>query len=242
MTIKRPFSSIAIIGYGDFWRLIEQIITHHSSDVLLGIISSKPGSNRITRDELSKYDVIVPCMPIAAGLEIFTKIEQFAPDSLIWEVCSIKKSPLQRIQDAGIKKYLCTHPMFGPYSYAKKGYSLHDLRIVMTEHTLDEKDFWSWMQWFQSLGLLTIVMSSEQHDEHLAETLFLTHYLGQIVAQAGFDRTTIDTVSFWFLMDAVESVKNDRQLFLDVWRYNPYCKAMIEKFHRAQETIEKLLE
>jgi prephenate dehydrogenase len=97
------------------------------------------------------------------------------------------------------------------------------------------------MSWLQSLGLLTIIMLSDKHDEHLAETLFLTHYVGQIVAEAGFDRTTIDTVSFGFLMDAVESVKNDRQLFLDVWRYNPYCKAMITKFHQAQKNIEGLL-
>jgi prephenate dehydrogenase len=80
-------------------------------------------------------------MPIAAAQETFSKISQFAPHALIWEVCSIKKAPLQWIQKTGLQNYLCTHPMFGPYSYAKKGYALCDLRIVLTEHTLDDQVF-----------------------------------------------------------------------------------------------------
>lgn len=85
-------------------------------------------------------------------------------------------------------------------------------------------------------------MTSDAHDQHLADTLFLTHFIGQTIARAGFTRTEIDTVSFGFLMDAVESVKNDTRLFADVFRYNPYCKETITRLEQAEEETRSILE
>ena len=85
-------------------------------------------------------------------------------------------------------------------------------------------------------------MSPEEHDKHLAETLFLTHLVGQIIARGEFGRTEIDTVSFGYLMDAVESVKHDTELFQDVFRYNPYCRQVLERFGVAEQAVQALLE
>src|SRR3954471_8460155 len=52
---------------------------------------------------------------------------------------------------------------------------------------------------------------------------------------------TLDTVSFGFLMDAVESVQNDTELFKDVYTYNPHCKEVIARFEQAEQAVEQLL-
>ena len=62
-------------------------------------------------------------------------------------------------------------------------------------------------------------------------------YIGQVVARGGFERTDIDTVSFGFLMDAVDSVRHDGQLFEEVCRYNPYCHEVIERFDRSDRRV-----
>jgi prephenate dehydrogenase len=85
-------------------------------------------------------------------------------------------------------------------------------------------------------------MTAESHDRLLAETLFLTHYVAQAVARGGFVRTDIDTLSFGFLMDAVESVKNDVDLFRDVFFFNPYCEDIIVRFERAEWELHALLD
>ena len=85
-------------------------------------------------------------------------------------------------------------------------------------------------------------MNADEHDKHLAETLFLTHYIGQSILKAGFTRTEIDTLSFQFLMDAVESVKDDKKLFADVYQFNPYCREVAERLHAAQVEIYKELQ
>jgi hypothetical protein len=76
----------------------------------------------------------------------------------------------------------------------------------------------------------------------LAETLFLTHYVSQIVAKGGFVRTDIDTLSFGYLMDAVESVRGDTELFRDVFAFNPYCQDIIRRFETAEGEVHALLE
>jgi hypothetical protein len=76
----------------------------------------------------------------------------------------------------------------------------------------------------------------------LAETLFLTHYVAQMVAAGGFVRTDIDTLSFGYLMDAVESVKGDTELFRDVFAFNPYCRETIARLEKAEAGVHTLLE
>ena len=69
----------------------------------------------------------------------------------------------------------------------------------------------------------------------------MTHFVGQVVSRADFARTGIDTVSFGYLMDAVESVKQDTALFQDVYRFNPYCEEVLKRFEAAEADVHTLL-
>ena len=93
----------------------------------------------------------------------------------------------------------------------------------------------------QELGFDVVEMDAEAHDRHLAETLFLTHFVGQTISRAGFNRTEIDTVSFDYLMDAMESVRHDTELFKDVFRYNPFCEEVLKRFEKAEGEVHSLL-
>ena len=115
-------------------------------------------------------------------------------------------------------------------------------RIVVTESTLDTGRYQELLRQLRSIGFSILEKGADEHDRDLAETLFLTHYIGQVVAQGGFERTDIDTVSFGYLMDAVDSVRHDTRLFDDVFRFNPYCRLVIERFDESERKIlEKLL-
>jgi len=85
-------------------------------------------------------------------------------------------------------------------------------------------------------------MTPDEHDKLIVETLFLTHLVGQIVKQGKFERTSIDTISFGFLMDAAESVWHDDALFHDVFKYNPYCREVLKRFEDTERTIASSLE
>ena len=196
-----------------------------------------------TFEEVCACDWVVLAVPIAAFKETLARaLPRIGPDTVIVDVATVKGYTVGALKElADDKRYIATHPMFGPESYKKRNDDVHGLRVVICEHTISDAEAKVFGDALASVGFDVVTMTSDQHDRHLARTLFLTHLVGQIIAHGGFDRTEIDTVSFGFLMDAVESVKHDEALFRDVFRFNPYCGEVLAQFGVAENEVREML-
>ena len=91
------------------------------------------------------------------------------------------------------------------------------------------------------IGLRISEQASEKHDKMIADTLFLAHLVSQILTEGKFERSDIGTASFDSLMDVMENLHQDRALFQDVYKYNPYCEKTLERFFDSGQSIERLL-
>lgn len=239
----RTIHQVGIIGYGQFGSFIHHLLKTYAPH--LTVLRYDPLFSSEQSDTLHTVcasDIVFLSVPVRVLQETITHIASLvSPTTLVIDVSTVKEKPVERLQHLRHRcLFLATHPMFGPYSYQKK-WSLHWLRLVVCDHNLSDDQYAAICACFRLLQLDTIVMSAQQHDKLLAESLFLTHYLTQTLITAGLVRTEIDTVSFGNLMDVVESVKNDKALFQDVRLYNPYCKKMLERWHAAQHQIENTL-
>jgi prephenate dehydrogenase len=190
-------------------------------------------------DKVAQSDVVILCGAIHEYEEqLRTVLEHALPETILVDVATVKKYTSELLREhCADRRFISTHPMFGPESYQKYDRNVTGFRIVVTDYALKNDDYQRLKNAFATLGFLIIEMTADEHDKRLAETLFLTHYVGQSVLRAGFSRTAIDTLSFQFLMDAVESVKDDATLFADVYQFNPYCKPVAERFHAAQQEV-----
>ena len=238
--------SIGIIGHGSFGAFLEVLIKRFVPDAQIKIHSSRfaPDSTKFfSLEEVGKCDAVILAVPIAAFEETLKKIlPHLGTQTIIVDVSTVKVHTVEILKRlAGDRRWIATHPMFGPESYAKKGDSVEGLRIVMCDGTLSIEHYNELSAFLKKCGFDVVEMSAEQHDKHLAETLFLTHFVGQTIHRAKFDRTQIDTVSFGYLMDAVESVKHDTKLFADVFRFNPFCEETLKRFELAEEEVHALL-
>ena len=188
--------------------------------------------------------MVIPTVPIHALEETLRRLlPLMRPEGILVDVATVKVHTVEILRRlAAGRLYVATHPMFGPESYAKRNKDVTGFRIVLTESTISEAQREQLVAFLRTCGFSVVEMSPEEHDKHLAETLFLTHLVGQIIARGEFGRTEIDTVSFGYLMDAVESVKHDTELFQDVFRYNPYCRQVLERFGVAEQAVQALLE
>lgn len=239
--------NIGIIGYGHFGMFVHRLVSRFVSGAQVRVYSSRREPDSITffpLADVATCDVVVLCVPIHA---FETTVEKILPllgkNSILVDVATVKIHTCEVLKRlVSDRKYIATHPMFGPESYAKKNQSVAGFRIVLTEHTLAQSEYNMLTEFFEQCGFTIVHLSTEQHDQHLAETLFLTHYVGQIITSGDFVRTEIDTISFGYLMDAVESVRNDKELFKDVYKYNPYCKEVLERFARGEKQVHVLLE
>jgi prephenate dehydrogenase len=242
----QPPRSLGIIGHGDFGRFLETLARRFAPELAVRVYARKaaPDSVRFfTLEEACRSDIVIIAVSIRAFEETLRKVlPLLGPQSILVDVNTVKAHPaaLLRLHAAG-RPYVTSHPMFGPYSFEKQGQSLSGLRLVLTDHTLPAGIHTALTAWLKGLGLNVLAMTPDAHDRMLAETLFLTHYIGQAVARGGFVRTDIDTLSFGYLMDAIESVKSDTELFRDVFSFNPHCEEIIARFEKAEGEVHALL-
>lgn len=235
-------STIGIIGYGNFGQFLNELGKRYFPDINIKIYSRRIEVDNemfFSFEEVCTCDVVILCGAIREYEEQLRLVVANAPqDTILVDVATVKKhtSDLLKKYCEG-RRFISTHPMFGPESYKKHSGAVDGFRIVVTDYVLKNDDYQKLKNIFASFGFIIIEMTADEHDERLAETLFLTHYVGQSILEAGFKRTNIDTLSFQFLMDAVESIKDDKRLFADVFKHNPYCRAVAERLHQAQEKV-----
>ncbi len=240
-------STIGIIGYGSFGKLIERVATKYHPEVEIKVSSR---SNDIDHKrfwgmrDVCESDLVFVCTPIPFYESTIKKVAPLVGDqTIIIDVATVKEHTVEILRNVDVPiRYVSSHPMFGPYSYEKLGERLDFLRVVLCEHNLEISEYKLIKSFLRSANLEIIEMTATEHDKKLAETLFLTHFVSQAVIRAGYHRTDIDTVSFGFLMDAVESVKQDTELFQAVYAYNKYCKRVMEDIKKATDRLTVLLE
>jgi prephenate dehydrogenase len=237
-----PVSTFGIIGYGQFGAFVAELLARFVPEAPVYIYSQRhaaDGQKFYTLTEAAACDVVILCCAISEHERTLLEVlPHLRPDSILVDVATVKKYPTEIFQKyAPDRRWVSCHPMFGPESYKKTNGDVSGYRIVVTDYTLVNDSYFKVKNFFSRLGFIVIEMSPDEHDQLLAETLFLTHYIGQTVSAAGFKRTNIDTVSFNSLMNAVEIVMKDKRLFTDVYRFNPYCKEVAKRFHDAQEKV-----
>lgn len=230
--------SVGIIGYGDFGRFLHMLLSEQPQLTVRITSRTDHGIHSSPLEETCQCDAVFLTVPIRAYEELIMRIAPLlSKTSIVCDVATVKVHTTSLLRTHRIPRFVATHPMFGPFSYEKHGRSLKDLRIALCDHTLSHDEYAALQAFLSSLGLKVLEMTPEKHDRLIAETLFLTHLVGQTIKRGAFERTSIDTVSFGFLMDAVESVAHDEALFRDVFRFNPYCAEVLQRFTDAERAV-----
>lgn len=236
--------SVGIVGHGHFGQFVETLVRRFLPEVEVRVFSKRSLPDDEKFFDLTKTassDVVVLCGSIG-GYEDQLKslLSHLGEDTVVVDVATVKKHTGEIFKKhLGDRKWLSCHPMFGAESYKKQNEDVSGFRVVVTDKTIREEEYESVRNLMSGLGFVFIEMTADEHDKLLADTLFMTHYIGQVMSSAGFGRTDIDTVSFQSLMNAVESVAQDGKLFMDVYNFNPYCEAAAMRFHDAQEIVLK---
>lgn len=234
--------TVGIVGHGPFGKFIETLVRRFvpEAEVFVYTRSATVDNEHYhTLQTVAACDVVFVTVAIRAYEAVLAELAPLLrPETMVVDVATVKTHTLALIQKLLPQQpFISCHPMFGPESYEKCKGSVSGFRIVVCEHALPDESARALTNFFTDAGFVLIEMSADEHDQMLAKTLFLTHYIAQTMKEAELGRTTIDTVSFGSLMNAVESVQNDDQLFADVYRFNPYCADIAKRFHTAQDEV-----
>lgn len=238
--------SLGLIGYGHFGAFLHVLAERYLPDAPLKVYAcdqAPDGELYFPLDDVAGCDAVILAVPINAYKATLEQIQpHLRAGSVVIDIATVKKHTMDLLQAADPRvTFLSMHPMFGPESYSQRDGNVDGFRVVITGHNLDLRTYDAFCEKLSGAGFSIIEKTADAHDKDLAETLFLTHYIGQIVARGGFKRSDIDTVSFGSLMDAVDSVRHDTRLFEDVFRFNPYCREVVERFQASDRDVRDLM-
>jgi prephenate dehydrogenase len=239
---------IGIIGFGRFGRLMAGYLAR-DFDIYVFNRSNKAadilalGAHPASFATACRQKIVVLCVPISS---MEATLREVAPllqeNALVVDVCSVKVFPVQWMKTIlpDTVSILATHPMFGPDSAAN---SLNGRKIVLCDTRIEAACYGQVAAYLAAKGLIVIQASPEEHDQKIAVSLFLTHFIGRALESFGAQPMNIDTEGYQRLLHILGVVENDTwQLFQDMYRYNPYAKERRDKFLAAMEGINAKLE
>ncbi|MFQ5444600.1 MAG: prephenate dehydrogenase/arogenate dehydrogenase family protein [Desulfobacterales bacterium] len=236
---------IGIVGFGRFGKLTATYLaedfdvlvfnrTDKSSEI------QKTGARAASLSKVCRQHIVILSVPISTLKEVLKKIAPvLKKDVLIVDVCSVKELPSQWMKDLlpETVSILATHPMFGPDSASE---SLVNRKIFLSRVRIREKQYQKIKSYLSKKGLNVIESTPKDHDEQIAISLALTHFIGRTLSEFGAGPLSIDTEGYKRLLHILDVVDHDTwQLFYDMNRYNRYAK---EKRIAFMEAVKKISE
>ena len=242
---------ISIIGFGRFGKTLYRLLQgdyaitlyDRRRDVFQGVSLDAKTSIAKGLKEVYQSEAVFFCVPISAFEAVLAEHRPLFENQLLIDTLSVKLHPAAMFKTylrATNARGLLTHPLFGPDS-SKEGFA--GLPLVMDNHTATEKEYAFWRQEFEKKELRIIEMSAKDHDKLAASSQGVTHFIGRLLDEFGFEKTPIDTVGAMQLRKIKEQTCNDTwELFSDLQTYNPYTKRMrLRLGNRYDKLYEKLL-
>lgn len=219
---------ISIIGFGRFGKTLYKLL---KDDFQITIYSRKAeNNNNISNnlEEVYKNEVIFYAVPISEFEKVIKSHKKyFNPSHLLIDVLSVKMHPAKvfaKYLKNTETQALLTHPMFGPDS-TKDGFT--NKIIIMDKFKTSSLNYDFWKNYFEQKKLTVIEMSAKQHDGLAAKSQGLTHFIGRLLNEFKFAKTSIDSLGSQKLLEIEQLTCNDTwQLFTDLQHYNPYTKQM----------------
>lgn len=212
---------IGIIGAGRFGQLLQK---HLSTD------------NVVTIDQPAGCELVIFAVP-NRNLEVAIQQwqTQIDPTATVMDVGSVKEVPCQILQKYFPQNVLGTHPLYGPDS---AGDSWEGHKVVLCRLQITDEKYDQVKQLFNSRGVHSIECTPVEHDQMMAKTQALVHFIGR--ALDGIQTQEISTPDYANLLKMMEKVTNDTwELFLDMQTLNPQAGVVRAEFVKKLLQVER---
>ncbi len=216
--------TIGTNGAGRFGTLLQK---HLSTD------------NHVTMDNPTDCELVIFAVP---NRNLEQAIEQWKPQiattATVMDVGSIKTIPCQILQKHFPNNSIGSHPMYGPDS---AGDSWQGRKMVFCKLQCPEAAYKTVQELFISRGVAVIECSPTEHDQMMAKSQALIHFIGR--ALTGLEPQQIATPDYDHMLQMMQKVTNDTwELFYDMQTLNPYAEPIRKNFITKVKQLDKDIE
>ncbi len=225
--------TIGIIGHGRFGTLWTQILRRHGYRVT--------GYDPRVRKETIDDDFLFILVPISDFESCCKSVVPFLhPKTVVVDACSVKMHPARVMRNVfpRTQSLIATHPLFGPDSVRQSG--LKAKKIVVSYLRASKEVRKHVEEMLRALGITIIHSTPQHHDQQMARSQALVHFIGRGLEPLALRGQSIATPDYDTLLNMADLVHHDtRQLFRDMQNYNPYSKSVRRSFLNKLQKLEK---
>eukprot|EP01018_Ginkgo_biloba_P006759 Gb_28492 [translate_table: standard] len=247
---------VGIVGFGNFGQFLAKTIVKQGHTVLAhsrtdhAAVAHKMGVAffKDADDFCEEHpEVILLCSSIISTESVLKSFptQRLKRNTLFADVLSVKEFPRNLFLQVLPQEFdvLCTHPMFGPES-GKAGWGglpfvYEKVRIGKGSRAQRCNQF---LNIFAKEGCRMVEMSCAEHDRHAAESQFITHTVGRMLARLNLESTPINTKGYETLLRLVDNTVGDSfDLYYGLFMYNINSTEQLERLEMAFDALKKQL-
>ena len=186
---------------------------------------------RLTQlDEIKEFEpeLLINCVTLKYTIDAFEKVLPYLPQNCIISDIASVKTGLQEYYEKCGRRYVSTHPMFGP-TFATLDNLSTQSAIIISESDHMGKAFFKDL--YQSLHLRIFEYSFEEHDETIAYSLSIP-FASTLVFASVMKHQEAPGTTFKRHMDIAKGLFSEDDFLLSEILFNPHTSPQLENIRK----------
>lgn len=196
---------------------------------------------RLTQlDEIREFEpeLLINCVTLKYTIEAFEKVLPYIPQNCIISDIASVKTGLQEYYEKCERRYVSTHPMFGP-TFATLDNLSTQSAIIISESDHMGKAFFKDL--YQSLHLRIFEYSFEEHDETIAYSLSIP-FASTLVFASVMKHQEAPGTTFKRHMDIAKGLLSEDDFLLSEILFNPHTPRQVENIRKELLDLLDIIE
>lgn len=196
---------------------------------------------RLTQlDEIKEFEpeLLINCVTLKYTIDAFEKVLHYLPQNCIISDIASVKTGLQEYYEKCGRRYVSTHPMFGP-TFATLDNLSTQSAIIISESDHMGKAFFKDL--YQSLHLRIFEYSFEEHDETIAYSLSIP-FASTLVFASVMKHQEAPGTTFKRHMDIAKGLLSEDDFLLSEILFNPHTPRQVENIRKELLDLLDIIE
>lgn len=194
----------------------------------------------LSMDEIRDFqpDLLINAVSLNSTIKVFKEIDPYLKeDCIIADITSVKNGLQEYYQESG-RRFVSTHPMFGPTFANIKDLS-NENAIIITESDQEGIEFFR--SFYSSLKLNIYEYNFSAHDETIAYSLSVP-FSSSLVFAACMKTQEAPGTTFRKHLDVARGVLSEDDYLLSEILFNPFTIEQVVKIRTQLATLIKIVE
>lgn len=193
-----------------------------------------------TLEEIAEFrpELVINAVTLKYTLDVFRQVMPYLPqDCILSDIASVKTGIQEFYEQCG-RRYVSTHPMFGP-TFANLGALSSENAIIITEGDYMGRIFFKDL--YAKLGLHICEYTFEEHDETVAYSLSIP-FVSTFVFAAVMKHQDAPGTTFKRHMQIARGVLGEDDCLLREILFNPRTGGQVEKIRTELKELLGIIE